>query len=291
MKRIVFALLILLLHSLYANTLPEESAAPLFTSSGPAVRYWNNQNSLPVQTIPGMPSGISVPQQNDPKLLVVLYHNLVFGRTGNVYNRDIYNFEHDLAYLQRTTTIIDFDTVLKREFSTTDQSIITFDDGDLSLYAIAFPMLKAYGIPATIFIVPNFIGEVGYMSWDQIREMASYRTEDGTQLIHFGSHSLTHRPLSTLSVDEIRKELFESKRVIEQQLTQKVDLLALPFGDGADDPKIIDIAKQAGYELIRTSLGRATRIDQLDLFSIPAFNVENYSTDQFSQRVHTLLGR
>lgn len=290
-KPLLLVILFLLVFPLFADSLPEERPAPLFGSSGPAVRYWNTQGSLPVQTVPGMPSKVVVPKQADPKLLVMLYHNLVFGRTGNAYNRDLYNFEHDLAYLQRTTTIIDFNIVLKKEFTQTDQSIITFDDGDLSLYAIAFPLLKQYGIPATIFLVPNFIGEVGYMSWDQIREMASYRTVDGRQLIHFGSHSLTHRPLSTLTAEEVRKELTESKRIIELQIGQTVTVLALPFGDGADDPEILRIARQAEYKIIRTSQSKATKVDQLNLFSIPAFNVENYSTDQFSQRAHTLLGR
>jgi peptidoglycan/xylan/chitin deacetylase (PgdA/CDA1 family) len=124
--------------------------------------------------------------------------------------------------------------------------IITFDDGDLSLYAIVYPLFRQYELEATIFLVPNFIGEVGYMSWDQIREMSEYRTASGKKLFFFESHSLTHRMMGEMDAQEVRHELETSKQIIEEQIGEKVTVLALPFGSGAGDGTIINEAYDLG---------------------------------------------
>jgi peptidoglycan/xylan/chitin deacetylase (PgdA/CDA1 family) len=245
---------------LAAEVLPEQESAPIVVSQSPPVRYWRpaNPGSTLVQTLPGLEHPLPVPKRRDPKLLVVLYHNIVFGRTGNIYNRDLYNFEHDLAYLKRNYTITNFAELAAIKPST-DVAIITFDDGDLSLYGIVYPLFRQYELEATIFLVPNFIGQVGYMSWDQVREMSDYRTNAGKKLFHFESHSLTHRMMGSLSEDEIVQELKESKARIEEQTASPVTVLALPFGNGEGDARIISAAKQLGYTAIRTSKPQSVR--------------------------------
>ncbi len=236
-----------------------------------------------------------VPKRDDPKVLVVLYHNLVFGRTGNAYNRDIYNFEHDLQFLRRNFTIIDFDTLQeiqegKRSIDT-DVAIITFDDGDLSMYAIAFPLLKEFNIKATFFLVSDYVGEVGYISWEQAKEIADYRNQFGEKLFTLGSHTVTHRALANLSETEILQELADSKRIIEENTGQPINALALPFGSGRQETAVIEAARTSGYRFLRHSEPFTTKIINSNLFDIPAFNVDNYSTDVFVQRALNLIGR
>jgi len=292
---ILIILLVSLMFGLSAEVIPEQQSAPLIRNDeAPAVRYWStrDQDLLPVQTLVGFDTPSQVPPRKDPKLLVVLYHNIVFGRTGNVYNRDLYNFEHDLAFLKRNFTITNFRAILNgTSLAKTDQVIITFDDGDLSIYAIVYPLFRQYEIEATIFLVPNFIGEVGYMSWDQIREMSDYRTSSGRKLFFFESHSLTHRMMAELSVEEIRHELQASKQIIEEQTGEPVTVLALPFGNGAGESKIINEARNAGYQAIRTSIAEVVPTKSIHAWSIGAMNVENYSTDVFVQKVLALTGR
>nr|WP_321297023.1 polysaccharide deacetylase family protein [uncultured Sphaerochaeta sp.] len=292
MKQLLMALMIILFSfSLSAEVLPEQRSAPV-SPERPPVRYWRpteSGNPL-VQTLPGLEQPRPVPKRTDPKLLVVLYHNIVFGRTGNIYNRDLYNFEHDLAYLKRNYTITNF-TELPALKSSTDAAIITFDDGDLSLYGIVYPLFRQYELEATIFLVPNFIGEVGYMSWEQVKEMSDYRTQEGKKLFHFESHSLTHRPMGSLGEEEIVQELKESKARIEEHTASEVTVLALPFGDGEGNTAIINAAKQLGYTTIRTSRPQATLLGKLNPWIVPALNVENYSTDVFVQKALSLTGR
>ena len=262
-------------------------------SPTPEVRYWKPAMAEVDSGLSHSPLDIrqQVPLRTDPKLLVLLYHNIVYGRTGNTYNRDLYNFEHDLAYVRRNFRITNFDEALEdTDRMEPDRAIITFDDGDLSIYAIVYPLFRRYGIEATFFIVPSFVGTVGYMSWDQVREMSSYRTSDGTQLFHFGSHSLTHRPLGELSLAEIRRELNESKRIIEEATGEQVRVLALPFGSGAGDPVITRAAREAGYTAIRTSRNKAEFLRTVDPWAIGAMNVENYSSDVMVTKALNLMG-
>jgi peptidoglycan/xylan/chitin deacetylase (PgdA/CDA1 family) len=237
----------------------------------------------------------AVPKRQNPKLLVVMYHNLVFGRTGNVYNRDIYNFEHDLAFLRRNFEIIGFEDLPDIANGTrtidTDTAIITFDDGDLSMYAIAYPLLKEFDLKATFFLVPSFMGEVGYMSWEHAAEMASWRNRNGERLFSFGSHTMTHRSLSDLTELEILKELVLSKRIIEERIGFPVISLALPFGGGRGRAEVLEAARIAGYTIIRHSIPGALPMSAVDLLDVHALNVENYSTDRFVERVMTLTGR
>ena len=145
MKQLLMALLIIIFSfSLSAEVLPEQRSAPV-SPERPPVRYWRptESGSTLVQTLPGLEQPSPVPTRTDSKLLVILYHNIVFGRTGNIYNRDLYNFEHDLAYLKRNYTITNF-TDLPTHKPSTDLAIITFDDGDLSLYGIVYPLFRQY---------------------------------------------------------------------------------------------------------------------------------------------------
>lgn len=106
---------------------------------------------------------------------------------------------------------------------------VTFDDGYLDNYTNAFPILKKYNIPATFFVVINRIGRhLGnddYMNWQQIKELSD------SGLITIGSHSLNHPNLSeSLSTNDLQREIFGSKKILENALNRKVMLFSYPFG-------------------------------------------------------------
>lgn len=121
---------------------------------------------------------------------------------------------------------------------------ITFDDGYLDNYTNAYPVLKKYNIPATIFVVINRIGKhLGnddYMSWHQIKELS----ENG--LITIGSHSMNHPNLNEIhSEAELKEEIFESKKIVEQQLNKEVKFFSYPFGGRS--PEACRLVSLAGY--------------------------------------------
>lgn len=122
---------------------------------------------------------------------------------------------------------------------------ITFDDGYLDNYTNAYPILKKYNIPATIFVVINRVGKhLGsddYMSWEQIKEMSD------SGLVTIGSHSMNHQNLSEVeSEDVLRDEIFASKKILEEKLGKKVDFFSYPFG--GVNRKARSLAIDAGYK-------------------------------------------
>jgi len=120
--------------------------------------------------------------------------------------------------------------------------VITFDDGYEDNYTKAFPVLKKYDIPASIFMVAGLVSRKGFLSWDQLREMS----EDN---IDIGGHTMTHQDLSKIKDEKrLRYELYDSKKVLEKGLKKSVDLFAYPFNSKFDD-KIIKVIEESGYKL------------------------------------------
>lgn len=78
------------------------------------------------------------------------------------------------------------------------------------VFTEAFPILQRYQTPATTWIVTGRIGQPGYMSLEQIKELAKNNWE-------IGSHTITHTPLINLSPDQVRSELEGSKAALESE--------------------------------------------------------------------------
>lgn len=115
---------------------------------------------------------------------------------------------------------------------------LTFDDGYEDSYRAALPLLQQYGLRATFYIVPNFVGSPGYMSWEQVRAMHAAGME-------IGSHTMNHADLTGLSLEEARVEIGESKRVLEEQLGAPVVSFSYPAG--SNTPELAIAVRDAGY--------------------------------------------
>ena len=282
-------LLTLLLLTAVGGILPAENGPGEFVLQD--IRFWIPDSVQKEEYL-----AVSAPPVRvHPKILILNYHNIVLGRTGNEYNRDLYNFEQDLRFLKQRYEIIDLQDLLAiregRRGLRHDAVILTFDDGDLSIYALAYPLLREYRIKATFFIISSFAGHVGYADWRQIREISDYRTDEGEQLFTIGSHSASHQFLSTLEPEVLLRELSESRREIERNIDRKVDFLALPFGDGADNPQIINAAKAAGYSGIRTTRESVLLPSAIEPYSLSCFTIGNRSSDPEMNRIWKASGR
>jgi len=122
--------------------------------------------------------------------------------------------------------------------------VLSFDDGHISNYTVAFPMLAARGWPGCFFIVASRVGAPRALGWRELREMAAAGME-------IGSHSLTHPFLHRASAADIRREFGESKRILEDGLGQPVTLASLPYGTAGEDT--CAVMTELGYRALCTS--------------------------------------
>jgi peptidoglycan/xylan/chitin deacetylase (PgdA/CDA1 family) len=128
--------------------------------------------------------------------------------------------------------------------------VITLDDGFRDNYENAFPILRRFGVPASIFLTVSYIGSDRLptltrtefvprpLDWEQVGEMHAHGIE-------FGSHTLTHPMLSAIPLGEVRREVAESKRVIEDRLGTPVRFFCYPRGDF--NAGVRSIVREEGY--------------------------------------------
>ena len=122
---------------------------------------------------------------------------------------------------------------------------LSFDDGHNSDFEIVLPLLQEYGVHGTFFVIPNYVGKKGYMSWEQIKALG----EAGMEI---GSHSLSHPYMTNLSKEKLLIELTDSKTQIEQHTGMETVSFAYPFGDCSGWTH--KVAKKAGYKNICNSM-------------------------------------
>ena len=154
---------------------------------------------------------------------------------------------------------------------------VTFDDAFTSIRN-ALPVLERTGARATVFACTSYADdgrpldtpelqaelderpeELETMKWGELRELV----ERG---IEVGSHTVSHRRLSTLSDAELADELRSSRERIEDELGRPCTVLAYPFGDC--DERVRVAARAAGYEIAFGLPGDATGRDPFDVFRV-----------------------
>jgi peptidoglycan/xylan/chitin deacetylase (PgdA/CDA1 family) len=130
--------------------------------------------------------------------------------------------------------------------------VITIDDGYESVYRQAWPLLKRYGFPATVFVYTDFVGAGDALDWSQLAEMSA------GGLVEIQAHSKTHRNLIERLPDEtderyaaaIDTEIRGPREQLERRLGVAVRNYAFPYGD-ANDAVLAALARQR-YQLAVT---------------------------------------
>lgn len=201
-----------------------------------------------------------------------MYHNIAIPpHEGSL--RSLYvtprMFRFQMRYLKvagfKVVTLNEILNFIDGEIADDKLIALTFDDGYQDFYENAYPVLREYGYPSTVFLVSDLIGKENL--WDYPERGIRKRLLDWDRIIEtknhsvvFGSHSKTHPFLSELSDAEIAHEVKGSKDAIEERLNMPVEFFCYPSGDY--DERVVNAVKQAGFlGAVTTKRGLAHRGD------------------------------
>lgn len=170
---------------------------------------------------------------------ILTYHSL--DRSGSVISVAPETFAHQIAILrdQGFQGIRLSDLLSAWDGKTTlpvRPIVITFDDGFANVLESGVPVLENAGFTATIFPVAGYTGQTNnwpsrpsniphmpLLTWADLRELAKRGFE-------IGGHTLTHMPLPCLTADEMKREIVQSKHLLEGRLARPVTTFAYPYG-------------------------------------------------------------
>jgi len=169
----------------------------------------------------------------EARVPILMYHHIaVPGPNADAVRRDLSvspaAFEAQMAYLAshgyRTVSLLDLFEHLQGGQALPERPIIlTFDDGYDDNYTNAYPILRRYGLQGTFFIITGLVGQPGYLTWEQAREMR----RGGMSL---ESHTCTHPDLAKSAPWYVDKEIKEAKAVLERELGGPVLFFSYPSG-------------------------------------------------------------
>ncbi len=142
--------------------------------------------------------------------------------------------------------------------------LLTIDDGFLSFYQNAWPILKEKKIPFILFISTREVGSSNYMNWKQIKEISK---ED---FVEVGNHSHTHEYLVDKNNEVIQDDIKTSIEIFEKRLGKKTDFFSYPFGEYSLDFK--NIIKQLGFKY---AFGQHSGVmdETKDFYELPRFPI------------------
>lgn len=125
---------------------------------------------------------------------------------------------------------------------------ITFDDGHISNFEHALPLLSQFDLKARFFITAGWTGErPEYMNWSQLQQL-------GAEGHAIGAHGWSHKLLTHCTEAELETELKVTRLTLEDKLGIPVTTLSLP--GGRSNRQVLEACTAAGYVQIFTSMPR-----------------------------------
>ena len=236
-----------------ATRTPTVTSTPTSTETAtvtptPTATFTATPTATPTSTPTPQPTPDGV--RRTARVPILMYHHIADPPAGaKAVERDLSvspaRFEEQLRYLRDAgyQSISTVDLVYHLTLGTplpAKPVIITFDDGYRDVYTNAFPLLRAYGFTATVYVITDFVdrGLTPYLTWPQIEEMYAAGIE-------FGAHSRDHPDLRRKSYDFLVWQILGPKQTLEAHLPAPVRTFSYP--SGAYDQRVIEVLRSAHY--------------------------------------------
>ena len=202
------------------------------------------------------------------ELLVIMYHHI--SERSSLLNNYVITpeeFENDLKYLKDNG----YQSVKTSQIASSDLPekgvLITFDDGFLSTYKYAKPLLEKYGMTAVCAVIgsvmleftehPNTVSDCAYMDIETVKALL----DSGTIEIACHTYDMhktdTRKGCSKIKWESetdyttaLTNDLTEFNNLYTQSFGTSTDIIAFPYGEYSD--MTISIAENCGYKIMLT---------------------------------------
>lgn len=168
---------------------------------------------------------------------IKLYHFFIETPDPNLWRR---TYEGAPCLYYRTAD--QFREDLKRD------GLITIDDAHISVYQIAYPLLREAKRKFMLFTPTALVSAKGYCNWEQLKEMS--------ELGSIESHGHNHLPFDTLTEAEIEDELNTSYHLIKKNIGKPPKYVSCPASRRISR----ELVRKCGYENIRFNLGEVKQV-------------------------------
>ncbi len=157
-------------------------------------------------------------------------------------------FEKQMQYLKDnnfkvlpTSSLIPF---FNKEIQLPKKSVfITIDDAYKSVYQIAYPILKKYNFPFSVFVSTKFVStnkNSDFMSWEMLKNLSKENVE-------ILNHTKSHKNLINLLPSEIKREFLDAEEEIFKNIGKIGKITSYPYGES--NLTVENIAKELNFKL------------------------------------------
>ncbi len=247
---IMFCLLILAIGVFFG--IPKRLTPHNISSVGSGQPQTRNETKQTIVDVPKAQAA-SQPISGSLRVPVLMYHHV--GYLADYSSADLTvspeDFESQVRYFidlgYHSVTVQDiYDAIVNGKPLPIRPIVFTFDDGYKDVFTYAVPILKKYGSVGSLAIATELLGRQNYAVLADVVDAK----KQGMEII---SHTQNHLDLSNpiYSVDDLHREIFGSKQLLEEKLGTAVDFFVYPYGHYNE--KVIQMVKQAGYKMAFTT--------------------------------------
>jgi peptidoglycan/xylan/chitin deacetylase (PgdA/CDA1 family) len=201
-------------------------------------------------------------------------------------------FRDQMEWLKSNAVVVPLDSLVSGPWPKTPSGLlcaITFDDGYASVHRYAFPILKEFELPATVYLVASAISDNQPQSsndhaglypdeemlvWPQVKQLQANGIVMGSHLVH-------HKAITSLDAASANRELQDSKKIIEDRVGAECSSFCYPWGK--HNSSSVEAVSRAGYRnAVVTIQARYHQARSADRFRIPRADIRrDYTLDDF----------
>lgn len=231
------------------------------------------------------------PKNMDGRASILMYHSV--GTHENTFFSVLPSeFVAQMKFLRDNNyTVITLSELVKRIKNATPlrgEIVLTFDDGYKDNFNNAYPVLKQFNFPATIFVTTDLISGVDERQFEMLSE-DNLKEMHASELIDIEPHSMSHPKLARCSRGDVLREIQGSKEALEKLLGKTCTLFAYPYGNYNEET--VSVLRELGFSAAVT-VGEGTLLHGDDLFRLKRNSIDRLTLmTQFYGKISQSIDR